>query len=193
MAGPAALGSVLEDTIVHLVGLQVAEIERGVWFYCEALAAEVMMRPTLMEGRTAERAMQGPPGTRFDVSVIRIGDGAVQLFSLGVGQRPEWSRGGHAGGIPQLGVQVDDVTAAIRRFEPPAGGGCGIGPASGAARTWQTSPTPTATWSSSTTRHSRPSWNRASRCSRRRSRRPDGVQRRWALPGSGTRRATTPS
>ncbi len=102
---------------MHLVGLQVEEIERGVWFYCEALGAEVMMRPTLMEGRTAERAMQGPPGTRFYVSVIRLGDGAVQLFSFGVGQRPDWSRSGHAGGIPQLGVQVDDVKAAIRRFE----------------------------------------------------------------------------
>lgn len=98
----------------------VGDLERAARFYTSAFGGEPLTLPVLLEGRAAERVMDGPPGTRYRMCLIRIGAASVELFSFEGDVRPSWAAASE-GRLPHFGLQVDDVEAALGRVERAGG------------------------------------------------------------------------
>jgi lactoylglutathione lyase len=104
-------------------GLRVADLDRALAFYTEALGATVLARPFEMAGPGAAQALDGPADTRFRLGIVGFGGGTgIELFETG-GAPP-------AGRLPHLALQVDDLDAALERVE--RGGGARLWDAPGA-------------------------------------------------------------
>jgi catechol 2,3-dioxygenase-like lactoylglutathione lyase family enzyme len=108
------------SVLQHHQGLMVEDIERALRFYTEAFGGRPLTLPVVLEGRSAEMVMAGPPGTRYSMCLIRIGSATVELFSFLGGARPAWARASE-GRLPHFGLQVDDVDAALERVERAGG------------------------------------------------------------------------
>lgn len=113
-------------TVLHHVGLRVADAERAAAFYVDVLGAAPLVRPTALEGRGADQAAQHP-GVRMRVAMVSFGDVAVELFEFVGDDRPAWAAGPAEGTIPHLALQVPDTDAALERVE--AAGGRRVWPA----------------------------------------------------------------
>ncbi len=98
----------------------VGDLERALRFYEDAFGGSPLTLPVVLEGRAAEAVMDGPPGTRYSMCLIRIGAATVELFSFHGDSRPAWARGAQ-GRLPHFGLQVDDVEAALERVERAGG------------------------------------------------------------------------
>jgi catechol 2,3-dioxygenase-like lactoylglutathione lyase family enzyme len=111
---------------LHHQGMRVTDLERAVRFYVGALGARPLTRPVELNGRGAEQAMDGPPGTRFRLCFVGFADGSgIELFEF----PPGTPSGPPPGRLPHLGIEVDDVDAALERVE--RFGGARLWPAPG--------------------------------------------------------------
>lgn len=104
----------------HHQGLMVADLERAVAFYVGAFGGRQLTLPVILEGPAAEMVMDAPPGTRYEMSLVSIGSGAVELFRFVGPERPAWA-GRRPGRLPHFGLEVDDVAAALERVEHAGG------------------------------------------------------------------------
>ncbi|OLS99561.1 hypothetical protein BJF90_08750 [Pseudonocardia sp. CNS-004] len=107
---------------LHHVGLGVADLDRATSFYRQ-LGAEVLAPPLALGGRGAALAMAASPEIQVRIALLAFPDGGgVELFEFGGPTRPDWLEEPHADArLPHLGIQVDDVDAALDRAERAGG------------------------------------------------------------------------
>lgn len=98
--------------MIHHVGLQVADVERAGAFYVKALGATWLVKPCSFEGDGARLSMNVD---KVRLAMLKLGDGAVELFELPDPPRPSDSR------LPHLAITVDDTDAALERVEAHGG------------------------------------------------------------------------
>jgi catechol 2,3-dioxygenase-like lactoylglutathione lyase family enzyme len=65
--------------------------------------------------------MGGPKETALRLCLIGIGDGALELFEFADGPRPAWVGRDDDARLPHLCLTVEDVRAAVDRFELAGG------------------------------------------------------------------------
>jgi catechol 2,3-dioxygenase-like lactoylglutathione lyase family enzyme len=98
--------------MIHHVGLQVADIERAGAFYEHALGATWLVKPTAFAGDGARLSMNVDA---MKLALLKLGDGAIELFELPDPPRPTQSR------LPHLAVTVEDTDAALDKVEQHGG------------------------------------------------------------------------
>jgi len=102
-------------------GIRVTDMERSIRLYVQALGAEQLTHPFVIEGDFAEAMMEGPPGVRFLLCHLRFEVGMIELSQFleprGAAEPAHSSRVN----IMHLCFQVDDVDAVAERVV--AGGG----------------------------------------------------------------------
>jgi catechol 2,3-dioxygenase-like lactoylglutathione lyase family enzyme len=112
----------MTTSVNHHVGLRVADIERSIRFYREALDGQ--LRTQIMEYGPPDAAqiMNGPEDLRFRVCLIGFDEGTIELFELGEPYRQTRPIPAIEGGIIHYAFRVDNVEAALERVERAGGG-----------------------------------------------------------------------
>lgn len=98
--------------MIHHVGLHVADVERAGAFYEHALGATWLVKPCAFEGDGARLSMNVD---KVRLAMLKLGDGAVELFELPEPPQPSQSR------LPHLAVTVENTDAALERVEAHGG------------------------------------------------------------------------
>jgi catechol 2,3-dioxygenase-like lactoylglutathione lyase family enzyme len=107
-------------TTLHHHGLRVADADAAGAFYIEALGARWLARPVVFAGPGAELAM-GVSGVSLKLGLLGIGDAALELFEFLGDDVPQWANAPVGRRLPHLGLQVEDVDAALVRIEAAGG------------------------------------------------------------------------
>ena len=110
----------MSSIVQHHYGLMVGDIERAAGFYEAAFGGHRLTLPVVLAGTAAEMVMEGPPGTSYEMCLVGVGSTAVELFRFVGDVQPRWA-GGVRRRLPHLGLQVDDVEAALERVERAGG------------------------------------------------------------------------
>lgn len=106
---------------LHHVGLRVAILDRATAFY-SVLGATPLCPPIDLTGQGAALAMAAGPGVHYRIGLLGFPDGSgVELFEFG-DDPPRWLEPARPEQrLPHLGIQVDDVDAALDRAEAAGG------------------------------------------------------------------------
>ena len=102
------------EVTVHHCAVVVADIDRGVDFYCKAFGGDVLVPPLRVRGGQA--LMGGADGSFFTVALVGFGSAAIELFSFEAGA-PAWAKRPTQSLVPHVALQVADVTASLGRAE----------------------------------------------------------------------------
>jgi catechol 2,3-dioxygenase-like lactoylglutathione lyase family enzyme len=102
-------------------GIRVADVERSVHFYVNALGAEQMTRPFVIEGEFAETIMEGPPGVRFLLCHLRLARGMLELFQFLEPVHAAEPAHPTLGNTLHVALHVDDVDDTVARIVDAGG------------------------------------------------------------------------
>jgi catechol 2,3-dioxygenase-like lactoylglutathione lyase family enzyme len=105
----------------HHIGLRVADIERSIRFYREALGGRLVVAPAVREGPYFEEVFG--PGARALVCHVAFDANAVELWQFLEPVTPIARVEQTALGLMHFGVTVDDVPATLARVEAAGGRG----------------------------------------------------------------------
>jgi catechol 2,3-dioxygenase-like lactoylglutathione lyase family enzyme len=99
--------------ITDHVAIRVADLDRATRFYADALGARELTEPFEVSGALAEGMLGGPPGVRFRMRQIGFDRGVMEL--LEIPSAPTGRAPGSSLNVLHIGIQVDDVAAALAR------------------------------------------------------------------------------
>jgi catechol 2,3-dioxygenase-like lactoylglutathione lyase family enzyme len=104
----------------HHVALRVADMERGVRFYEEALGARQLSKPFLLEGRFSEQ-IWAHARARVLISQLGFDEGAIELFQFLEPARPTGALDQVDATLMHMAFRVDSVHEVVRRVEAAGG------------------------------------------------------------------------
>lgn len=105
----------------HHTALRVADLERAVRFYVDALGGRLLTSPTARGGPYIEEVFGGPPGLRVQVCLVGFDEGGVELWEFLEPARAVPRSDQTGDGIMHFAVRVADVAEALRRVEAAGG------------------------------------------------------------------------
>jgi len=107
----------------HHVAVRVADLDRSLAFYRDALDARVLARPFTLEGPDMERIFGGHPGLRVRICLLGFEEGGgLELFQFLEPAHPTAPTDQTTGAIVHFGLQVDSVRDSLARVEAAGGG-----------------------------------------------------------------------
>lgn len=101
--------------------MRVSDLERATAFYSEALGATVLTDPFVIDGDLAQAMLAGPAGVSFRMRHVGFTAGVLELFEVHGTDLVEGRIPAGALNVLHLGVQVDDVLAAMARVAGAGG------------------------------------------------------------------------
>jgi catechol 2,3-dioxygenase-like lactoylglutathione lyase family enzyme len=112
---------------LHHVAFRVADVERATRFYEQAFGATVVADSVVHDGEFAAMVTGGPPGVRFCVRSITIGDVGIELFEFLIPATATRAIHPSAGSLLHLALHVVGVPEVVAKVE--AAGGRSLWPA----------------------------------------------------------------
>ncbi|MCU1558878.1 MAG: hypothetical protein JWN09_2873 [Microbacteriaceae bacterium] len=103
------------------VAIRVANLDRATEFYRASLGATVLTEPFVVDGALAHGMMGGPEGAEFRMRQIGFDRGVMELVEFTNPVAPTGRVPGQMLNILHIGLEVDDVAAALDRVERAGG------------------------------------------------------------------------